>query len=148
MSNSQHFVSGDACESTPSPSGNRPLHSLTDRPIKNADVSHSRYQSLMAHQAAALSSPSHSSSLAHPSYFLFSSPFPMQFFSYSPHPSSLPLHSPLFQKKDLTQDYIRLKKNHRLLSIYFYFDFPLHFSQPKSFWPTLSLYLIFSSFLP
>ena len=27
----------------------------------------------------------------------------------------------------------RLEKNHRLLSIFFYFNFPLHFSRPKSF---------------
>ena len=52
---------------------------------------------------------------------------------------------PLFQRLNqrLTQDNKRLEKNHRLLSIFFYFNFPLHFSRPKSFWPTLPLYSSF-----
>ena len=49
----------------------------------------------------------------------------------------------ILKTKDLTQDNKRLEKNHRLLSIFFYFNFPLHFSRPKSFWPTLSLYSSF-----
>ena len=46
-------------------------------------------------------------------------------------PLSLPLLSHYF--KDLTQDNKRREKNHRLLSIFFYFNFPFHFSRLKSF---------------
>ena len=86
----------------------------------------------MAHQAAALSSPSLSRPfLAH----LHSLPFPFPLPCNNFH---IPLLSYYF--KDLNQDNRRLEKNHRLRSIYFYFNFPLHFSRPKSFWPTLFLY--------
>ena len=91
----------------------------------------------MALQAAALSSPSlpHPLTPCMPFIFLcFSSPLSC---------NSFYIHLSLYFKdrtNDLTQDDKRLEKNHRLLSIYFYFNFPLHFSRPKSFWPTLSLY--------
>ena len=81
-------------------------------------------------------------SSAFPSYIplLFLS-LSLAIISYSLIPLSLPLLSHYF--KDLTQDNKRLEKNHRLLSIFFYFNFSVHFSRPKSFWPTLSLYSSF-----
>ena len=74
------------------------LHTLSDRLIKYADVSHSRYQSLRGHQAAALSPNPPKPipcSLAYPSYipfFFFSLAFLFIFpsFSFLFHFPSLP----------------------------------------------------------
>ena len=115
-------------------------HTHTDRLIKTLTSAiqgiracwHSKLQLSLPLPVPTLIIPLHD--LHIPLSFL---PFNMQFFSYSPH-SPLPIFQRLNQK--LNPNYKRLEKNHRLLSIYFYFNFPLQFSRLKSFWPTLSLY--------